>query len=281
LGVLDTSRRQAQLANARSRLAQVESDLTLAGKRRERTASLLARGLTSQQSLDEVQLGEESLRAARDAARATVTDAELQISQSTLRAPYDAIVAERIVQPGAVVAAGAPVLRLVAATAREAHIGLPSQAAGTLVPGQMYALRVGQQRFNAPLRSLGDDLDPATLTLTAVFTLPATITASVGEPALLEISERVPSAGGWLPLTALIEGQRGLWTVLAVVESEAGSVTRRESVEVVHVEADRAYVRGTLSPGARVVATGLQRISPGAVIDPQPLIQPRVSGGTL
>jgi hypothetical protein len=37
------------------------------------------------------------------------------------------------------------------------------------------------------------------------------------------------------------------------------------------VSGDKAFVRGTLSDGAEVVATGLQRISPGAIIAPQPV----------
>jgi len=37
-------------------------------------------------------------------------------------------------------------------------------------------------------------------------------------------------------------------------------------VEVVHAEADRVFVRGTLRDGERVVATGLHRIVPGLLV---------------
>ena len=66
--------------------------------------------------------------------------------------------------------------------------------------------------------------------------------------------------GFWLPLTALTESERGLWGVLVVNRS---SVLERRVVEVLHAEADRAYVRGTLQDGDWVVRTGVQRLVPG------------------
>lgn len=271
LATLDTERRLAQLAGAKAQLAQVSADLALAEKRSVRTQDLVERGLASQQSLDDVVLGAESLRAARAAAAASLRDAEIQIDKSALRAPYDAVVAERLAQPGAAVGVGVPVLRLVTASRREAHVGIPAPTARQLARGQRYALRLNERRFEATLRALRDDLDPSTLTLGAVFELPADVPASVGESVQLELQSSVPAAGGWLPLSALIEGERGLWTVLAVAEVDGRKITVRESVEVVYVQGDQAFVRGTLTDDTAVVATGLQRISPGSAIDPRPL----------
>jgi len=40
-------------------------------------------------------------------------------------------------------------------------------------------------------------------------------------------------------------------------------VALREAVEVLHVTGDRAYVRGTLNDGDRVIADGVHRVAPG------------------
>ncbi|MDG1983399.1 MAG: hypothetical protein P8M11_02425, partial [Planctomycetota bacterium] len=37
-------------------------------------------------------------------------------------------------------------------------------------------------------------------------------------------------------------------------------------LELLHVEADRAYVRGTLDPDALVVISGAHRLTPGQVV---------------
>ena len=50
------------------------------------------------------------------ATQARLNSAELAIEKSTLRAPYDGVIAARLVEEGAAVNPGMPVLRLVANT---------------------------------------------------------------------------------------------------------------------------------------------------------------------
>jgi hypothetical protein len=76
----------------------------------------------------------------------------------------------------------------------------------------------------------------------------------------------MPLAGGWLPISALLEGKRGLWTVLRIDSSGEQYSTLREAVEVLDIQQDKAYVRGTLPDGSMVVASGMHRITPGTPI---------------
>ena len=99
------------------------------------------------------------------------------------------------------------------------------------------------ERIEATRRSIRPDIDPATLTTTAVFELPSGVNGLDGEPVALTLSETVVVPGAWLPITALIEGERGLWTVLRLGEQDGRTVALREAVEVLHVDDDRAYVR--------------------------------------
>lgn len=45
-------------------------------------------------------------------------------------------------------------------------------------------------------------------------------------------------------------------------DGDAG-VVRREAVEVLHAETERAFVRGTLETSDQIIAHGLQRVVPG------------------
>ena len=73
--------------------------------------------------------------------------------------------------------------------------------------------------------------------------------------------------GAWLPIAALSESQRGLWSAFVVEPAEGGAqVVRRAELEVLHVETDRAFVRGTLEPGAAVVVSGAHRLTPGQAV---------------
>jgi hypothetical protein len=121
----------------------------------------------------------------------------------------------------------------------------------------------------AELRSIRDDLDPTTLTVGAVFDLPANTAVAVGESAVLQIAESVDTAGGWLPISALLEAPRGLWDVLTITPDAAGKQrAQRESVEILYTRGNQVFVRGTLANEVAVVASGLQRISPGDLVEP-------------
>ena len=269
LAQLGTDRRQARLDAAAATNSRVSAERAQAEARAERIAQLVKDGSASEQDYDDARFSAQALAAAESTAAAQRQSAQLELEKSTLRAPYEAVVAERLVQTGAVVAPGTPVLRLVTATGREAHVGVPADVARRLVAGNAYTLALKGERVTAELRSIRDDLDATTLTVGAVFDLPESTAVAVGESAVLQIAETVDSAGGWLPISALLEAPRGLWDVLTITpDAEGKQRAQRESVEILYTRGNEVFVRGTLANEVAVVASGLQRISPGDLVEP-------------
>ena len=85
----------------------------------------------------------------------------------------------------------------------------------------------------------------------------------------MEVERVRASSGTWLSLSALTESSRGLWAAyvadeLPAQESTDGATHRlvRRDVEIVHVDSERVFVRGTLADGDVVVQEGLQRLVP-------------------
>ena len=268
LAQLGTDRRQARLDAAAATLSRVMAERAQAEARAERIAALVEDGSASQQDYDDARFAAQALQAAENTAAAQKQSAQLELNKSTLKAPYNAVVAERLAQTGAVVAPGTPVLRLVTASGREAHIGVPSDVARRLQIGSTHTLLLQGQQVVARLRSVREDLDPATLTVGAVFDLPDDVTSVVGESAVLQVAVTVTSDGGWLPVTALLEASRGLWDVLTITPDEQGKPRAgRESVEILYTRGNEVFVRGTLPDNVAVVASGLQRISPGDLVE--------------
>ena len=269
LAQLGTDRRQARLDAAAVTYERVVAERAQAEARAERIARLVEDGSASEQDYDDARFAAQALAAAENTAAAQRQSAQLELEKSTLRAPFEAVVAERLAQTGAVVAPGTPVLRLVTAAGREAHVGVPADVARRLVPGDAYPLLLQGEQVTAELRSIRDDLDPNTLTVGAVFDLPANTSVAVGESAVLKIAETVHSVGGWLPISALLEAPRGLWDVLtSTPDTEGKQRARRESVEILYARGNEVFVRGTLPSEVAVVAVGLQRISPGDLVEP-------------
>ncbi len=268
LARLDTAQLEARREAVAADLQRVTAELELARIKAKRQRDLQATGAVSEEAFDETRLQAQALAAQLDSVQAQLRGIDIDLEKSLLRAPYDGVVAQRLVNAGAVVNVGMPVLRVVAAGSREAHIGIAAEQTALLVPGQAYRLVLRGEAFTAPLRSIRPDVDPATLTATAVFELPDRARGLDGEPVTLRLEETVSSMGGWLPVSALLEGERGLWTVLRLESTSDGAVSVREAVEVLDVKGSRAYVRGSLAAGQRYITDGVHRIAPGTPVEP-------------
>jgi RND family efflux transporter MFP subunit len=274
LGKLDTRQQEAALSLATARAREVAAQLELAELNLERVNSLLNQNVVSQREADDARLTVEATRARLETTRASVRNAEIVIEKSQLTAPFDAIVSRTLREPGSIIGPNVPVLRLVSVGEREAHVGLSPKFADSARVGEQYSLYLNGIAVPATLRSVGADVDSQTLTVLAVLTLPEGTPARVGQTVALQFEEDVTETGGWLPLSALLEGDKGLWTVLVTRKNAAGdTITARESVEVIYSEGERVFVRGTITDDATVVASGMQRLSPGSPVEIVPAIR--------
>ncbi len=260
---LDTSllgtRRLLLQAERRELLAQRD----LARATLSRQGTLKKKGWSSHQKYDEARFQAARLEAGIERVDASIKAVEVELDKSRLRAPFAGTVGARLIDEGAVVSAGATVINLLETGNPEARIGVSVEAAGMLKVGRSYRLRANGDSLEGRLISKRPDLQTGTRTVTAQFRVNARGAIPFGEVVELDIERRIEATGAWLPLAALSEGQKGLWTVFTVVERENRSVVGREAVEVLFADDDLVFVRGTFREGARIVLKGRNRIIPG------------------
>ncbi len=264
LARLDTRELRARRRELGAQRQRIAAELDLARATAERRQQLHRTGFLSTQLLDESTYARDSFESQLAAAEAAIEHVDVQLALSQLRAPFSGVLADRFADEGTVLQPGAPVLRLLEAGALEVHVGVPPGSAARLELGSRHRVEVEGATLDATLHTLLPTVDPDTRTLTAVFRLDAP-PASVrhGSLARVALETRVASTGFWVPLEALAEGRRGLWTAYVAVPDAEGWLAERRQVQVIHAEADRAFVSGTLFEGDRVVATGVHRIVPG------------------
>ncbi|MEL6580680.1 MAG: efflux RND transporter periplasmic adaptor subunit [Cyanobacteria bacterium J06621_12] len=297
LSELRTGARIEDINAAKAAVQDLEQQLLLQSKQRERREFLYKEGAIAREQLDEFSFGEGALQArlsqARsnlaelengtrqeqiDAQRATVqqllariADLDVTIDKSTLKAPFDGIVAKRDLDEGTVANAGQSVVRLMENAAPEARIGVPTNVVGKLQVGGTQALKIGSQTYEAKVASILPEVNANTRTQTVVFQLdPSAITRiNPGQTIRLELAQEIDTEGYWLPTDALTQGIRGLWTCYVLTESEDAEnyIVKQHSVEIINQQGDRALVRGTLQPGDRIVANGTHRLVPGQQVE--------------
>jgi RND family efflux transporter MFP subunit len=262
---LDTALLEAQRAEALAARARLATAAELARLTRDRQEALSAAAASGQRR-DEARLALAAAEAALAEADARLAAIAIELEKSELRAPFAGRIAARLADEGAMLAPGAPVVEVLETGRPRARIGLPPELAAGLVPGGTHRLEIDGVARPARLIALRPDLDPASRTVTALFDLEDGGAAPFGAIAVFAAETFHAAEGWWLPLSALVDGGRGTWVVHVLQEDAGGTRIAREAVEVLSVQGDRAYVRGALPEGARVVADGTHRVRPGQAV---------------
>ena len=290
LARLDTDRLTAQLNEADAGRVQAEAQSSLAQSTLNRLIEAREFDGVSQQQLDEASNAAATTRAAVLAAESRLARVKVDVAKARLLAPYDAVVLNRHHDEGQVLAPGQAVLSIQDTAELRARVGVAGSATDRLEVGGQYTLIINDQPVAAILRSILPVRDAVARTVDALFTLPlnsngrvqadqkvAADAASslVNEPAFhtgdlvrLELRRTVEAEGYWVPLSALAEGERGLWNAYVLVrqaqpENNSTHVVQSRAVEVLYQDGSRAFVNGALQPDEQIVPTGLNRIVPG------------------
>ena len=260
---LDTSKLEAERNRLVAQRKELQARHALAEATLERQRELNTKGWRSAQKYDEARYGFEEISASIDRLDASIASIDVDIGKSVLKAPYAGTVAARFIDECAVVDAGMAVIELLQSGARHVRAGVSVEASQSLRIGQIYRLIAGSSEFEGRLISKRPDLQTGTRTVTVLLEARGAEDVPFGEIVELMLDRKIPAQGAWLPISALNEGRKGLWSVLTVVKRDGETAIAREAVEVLHVDDGRAFVRGTIIDGAQIVINGTNRIIPG------------------
>jgi RND family efflux transporter MFP subunit len=261
LAQLDRAAAELAAAEQQARIGRLRVEAEQAERQLARYRQLGDAGHVSGLQLDEAESGLAALTAQRVEAEAALAQIHLQIERARLLAPFDGVVVERFAADGEMLAAGAPVLRLVDTADLEVRARAPVALASSLRAGSKVELRVGD--VSHPL-SLGT-------------------VVPVGDEVSRQLELRLPLHGLSLPVGTALE--LGLPTAAArevlavprdavvlrregnhVLRVDADSQAERVAVEVGERHGDFVEVRGALAAGDRIIVRGAERLREGQTV---------------
>ncbi|MEA5593342.1 efflux RND transporter periplasmic adaptor subunit [Rivularia sp. UHCC 0363] len=296
--------RQQDITAARAAVEDAKQQLQLQKTKLKRRKYLYGEGAIAREQLDEIAFGENSLNARLQQAQssldellagtrieqlaaqravvkqleASISDLQINIAKSTIKAPFSGIISARQIDEGTVVNPGQAVVRLVENISPEARIGMPTTVVNKLRVGSSQTVEINNQTTAARVASILPVVNPSTRTQVVVLKLESSTISQInpGQTVRLKLTDTIPTEGFWLPNKALTQGLRGLWTsyVLTKPKTENSNtnqdafVLEQRSIEILHQESDRVLVRGTLQPGDMIVADGIHRLVPGQIVRP-------------
>ena len=249
-----TAKRNA-VAAARAVVVQTDAD-------ERRYANLVNDGWTSKQRYEQAKAASDTAKAQLAAAEAEAGVAENQATYSVLVADADGTVTQTLGEPGQVVAAGQPVVRLAQSGPREAVVALPETtrpAIGSVAEASLYGS--DGRRFTAHLRQLSDSADPQTRTYEARYVLDGEAAAApLGATVTVRLASQDHQPEVQVPLGAVLDDGRttGVW-----VFDSATSTVRLQPVKLLRVTSETAVISGSRS-GDQIVSLGAHLLHEGA-----------------
>ena len=280
---------EATLSGAQARL--LEAEATLRRYRRLYENDNVAKAEYDQRRASrdvaeaEVQRAQESLTVAREGARpedleamearmramgADLARARDQLADTTLRAPYNGIVAQVFAENFEFVRPQQHILSLQDVTIVEVVTQIPEVLIAEggregAIPELVASFEgLPGQQFPARLTEIAGQADPVTRTYAVTMQVRQPEEATILAGMTAEISSVSPVKGeavATLPVSALVTGQGGSYSVWVVEEDSM--LSRQVSVQVGDLTGDLAIVLGGLEVGDRVISAGARSISEG------------------
>jgi RND family efflux transporter MFP subunit len=268
LARLDPRDYENELAKARTNAAKGKADY-------DRYQSLFEKGVSPQKEL-------ERYRTFYENTQATLRTATKAVEDTVLRAPFDGVMAQKLVQDFANVQAKQPVLVLEDDSSLQIDVAVPERDFARIRPGASLEERNARARprvivsgipgreFPARLSEFTTTADPVTRTYKATFAFehPSDVNVLPGMTARVQLETGGGESGGPLlvPVQAVAD-DAGSTPYVWTVDPKSMQVSKAP-VEVGALTGSWIEIRSGLAPGQTLAVSGVHQLHDGMVVRP-------------
>ncbi|MFZ2986446.1 efflux RND transporter periplasmic adaptor subunit [Ideonella sp.] len=252
-------------AAAQASLSAAQTSLDLAQADLKRYRELRDQGFIGAAELERRETTAKSARAQVEQAQAQLTVQRNQAGYASLVADAAGVITAVDAEPGQVLAAGAPVVRLAVNGPRDAVFSVPEDRAAELrsligKTGQLMLQGWGSSTWQpVTVREVAGAADAVTRTFLVKADLGNT-TLTLGQTATVRVAGAARSGVIRLPLSAVVElkGQSAVWLL-----DPAGLTVQQKVIQVAGADGNTVIVAGGLKAGDEVVSAGTHVLTPG------------------
>ncbi|WP_218242936.1 efflux RND transporter periplasmic adaptor subunit [Comamonas fluminis] len=271
LARLDARDYQLSAEAARAQVTSAATQRDLAQANVQRFRALRAQNFISAAEMERYEANLKATQASLDQAKAQLSSQSNQENYTQLLADVDGVVTSVDAEPGQVVAAGTPVVRIAQDGARDAVFAVPEDRRASIRIGQGVQVRPWSDE-NQVVQGLVREVAASADTATRTYQIKAALQGA-DAPALGSTVRILPqgmnvanaAAGGVikLPTTALRQNGGGGQGTAVWLFDPATSTVQLHSVQVATADGNEAVIAAGLKPGMQVVATGVHVLNPG------------------
>jgi multidrug efflux system membrane fusion protein len=265
LAQLDPRDFQLAADAARAQVAAASTNRDLAAADFKRYAALKDQNFISGAELERRETSLKAAQAQLDQAKAQLASQGNQAGYTNLVADVSGVITAVEAEPGQVVTAGTPIVRIAQAGPRDVVFSVPEDKIAAIKPGSDVAVRVwanGGTTLAGKVREVAASADPVTRTYPVKVSLDGAATPALGST--VYVSPQALSHVGTpvikLPTSAL--RKEGAGTAVWVLD-KATMTVKSQPVQIATADGNEAVIAAGLQPGMQVVAAGVHVLSPG------------------
>lgn len=264
LAQLDAQDLQLAAEAARAQLAAAQTNRDLAQADLKRFKELREQNFISGAELERREASFKAAQAQVEQAQAQARGQGNQSGYARLLADAAGVVTAVEAEPGQVLGAGTPVLRLALDGSRDVLINVPEDKVAAMKLGSAAEVRVwgGTQSLSAVVREVAASADPVTRTFAVKLALPAADSLALGATVTVrpQALSQAGSAAIKLPTSAL--QRQGDKAAVWVLDTASMTVQARP-IEIASADGNEVVVASGLEPGTQVVVTGVHVLTQG------------------
>lgn len=264
LAEVDPQDYRLALDAARAQVAAAATNRDLAAAEFKRFAALKEQNFISGAELERRESNLKAAQAQLEQAQAQLAAQGNQADYTRLLAPAAGVVTGIEAEPGQVVAAGAPVVRLAQDGPLDVVFSVPEDRVAAVRTGSQVQVRpwADERVLTGQVREVAASADPVTRTYLVKVGLPAQAQLPLGSTVSVAPSALARNGAPVIKLPTSALRQEGQGTSVWVVDP-ASMTVRVQSVQVATADGNEAVIAAGLHPGMQVVAAGVHVLSPG------------------
>jgi RND family efflux transporter MFP subunit len=265
-----------QVKNLEAKLAEKRAQLDQVTEEYQRVRGLYQHDNASKSDFDRARAAVDVGKAQVESTEASLSASRLALSDTALEAPFDGVVADRLVDTYQVVSAGQPVLLFQDMRGLEVVIAVPEREVTALTRTAPRAILVRfdalpTEEFPATVREFATETDPQTQTFP--------VTLRIEQPPATDLLPGMTASVSWFTANGNDQGHPMVVPLPSIVSDENGETyvwrvdaasmrVGRTPVATGTLTVDGIEIHSGLEVGDRILAAGVNFVTDGQLVRP-------------
>jgi len=264
LAQLDPRDYQLAADGARAQVAAAQTNRDLAAADFKRYAALKDQNFISGAELERRDTALKAAQAQLDQARSQLSAQGNQAAYTSLVADVSGVITSIDAEPGQVVTAGTPIVRVAQDGSRDVVFSVPEDKVASIKAGTAVSVKIWSDNttLGGTVREVAASTDPVTRTYAVKVSLDAGTAPPLGSTAYVSLKEPGLAGGAVIKVPTSALRKEGQGTAVWVLDKPTMTV-KSQPVQIATADGNDAVIASGLQPGMQVVSAGVHVLSPG------------------